>query len=317
MAASILQFDKVSLSYPNQEKSALHDITVHIDEGEFITILGNSGSGKTTLIKLCNKLILPSDGAVSFHGVDVNQLNERELRKQMGYVIQSVGLFPHLTIYENIALIWTIEKRDKSETAARIDELLALMQLPTDAEFKARYPWQLSGGQQQRVGIARALCSDPEVLLMDEPFGALDSVTRIELQKMLKHVQQSKKKTILFVTHDLQEALDLGDRILVMNDGEVQQFDTAKRLVFNPANDYIRNLFNAETQIEKLKYFKVKDFPELIDTSTSHLPEHTVELEDTFDKLLDLLVQGETLVAVHENERALGIIHLNTIKDIR
>lgn len=316
MGVEVLKFTEVALRYPNQERAALSDINLEIGEAELITILGNSGSGKTSLIKLCNKLLKPSSGHILFKGEDIAAIDERSLRKRMGYVIQNVGLFPHLTIFENISFMLTLEKMPQLEISARVEELLGQMQLPQDAEFMKRYPWQLSGGQQQRVGIARALAGDPEILLMDEPFGALDSVTRGDLQKMLKRIQLDYAKTILFVTHDLQEAMDLGDRILVMNDGQIQQFDTARRLVFQPANAYIENLLQADTLLEKLSFFKVQDFPELIEVQPVPDTTSVVDVQERVEKLLDLALRGETFARIKKDEDLLGVVDLRKLKTL-
>jgi len=205
-----------------------------------ITILGTSGSGKTTLIKLANKLLPPTSGAIYLKGQNIADIDTKQLRRRMGYVIQQAGLFPHMTVKENINVVARLNKEAIQED--RLLELLSLTKLPTDKDFQTRRPWQLSGGQQQRVGLARALYCDPELLLMDEPFGALDAITRYELQQEFLALQQQTKTTVLFVTHDLREALMLGDRVMVLRDGEIQQLATPEELIQTPANDYVRLL---------------------------------------------------------------------------
>jgi len=311
----ILEYRSVELRYENQKRATLQDINFSIEAGEFITILGNSGSGKTTLIKLANRILEATAGTILFEGKDIRETDILDVRRRMGYVIQQVGLFPHMTIAENIGLMPKIMGWDAKVISRRVDELLELTQLPNDPEFKKRHPWQLSGGQQQRVGLARALCADPKVLLMDEPFGALDVVTRKELQRELLQIHKDSGKTILFVTHDLQEAISLGDRVLVINDGQIQQFDTPKNLVLHPANDYIRELFRADTPLKKLKFFDVKDFPELLHTDAPAAAE-TVDWEDSMDAVLNKVLFGHKTLAVYRDGVFCGNILCDELKTI-
>ena len=235
-----IEYKDIQFKYPNQVDYALNDINFSAYEGEIITILGTSGSGKTTLIKLANKLLLPISGAIYLKGQNIAEIDTGQLRRRMGYVIQQAGLFPHLTVKENIDIVARLNKEVVDDK--RLIELLELTKLPLDKAFQNRRPWQLSGGQQQRVGLARALYCGPEILLMDEPFGALDAITRYELQQEFLGLHQQTKTTALFVTHDLREALMLGDRVMVLRDGEIQQLATPEELVQNPANDYVRLL---------------------------------------------------------------------------
>ena len=235
-----IEYKSIQFTYKNQGGHALNFISFFAQKGEVITILGTSGSGKTTILKLANKLLAPSSGAIYLKGQDIAEIDTKELRRRMGYVIQQAGLFPHMTVKENIDVVARLSKEPIGEE--RLLELLRLTKLPSDKDFQNRRPWQLSGGQQQRVGLARALYSDPELLLMDEPFGALDAITRHELQQEFKSLQQETKKTVLFVTHDLREALLLGDRVMVLRDGEIQQLASPEELIQSPANDYVRLL---------------------------------------------------------------------------
>ncbi|MCL2567921.1 MAG: ABC transporter ATP-binding protein [Oscillospiraceae bacterium] len=237
---SFLEYKDIQFTYQTQAGHTLNHINFSVQEGEMITILGTSGSGKTTLIKLANKLLLPTSGAIYLKGQNIADIDTKQLRRRMGYVIQQAGLFPHMTVKENINVVARLSKEDIQE--ARLQELLSLTKLPADKDFQTRRPWQLSGGQQQRVGLARALYCDPELLLMDEPFGALDAITRYELQQEFLALQQETKTTVLFVTHDLREALMLGDRVMVLRDGAIQQLATPEELIQNPANDYVRLL---------------------------------------------------------------------------
>jgi osmoprotectant transport system ATP-binding protein len=309
----ILEFHEVYLQYENQKSPTLSNINFSVDEGEFITILGNSGSGKTTLIKLANRLLDPTKGKILFDGKDVAEADVLELRRNMGYVIQQVGLFPHLNIADNIGIVPKIMGWDSKKIQDRVSELLELAQLPNTDEFKKRHPWQLSGGQQQRVGLARALCSNPKVLLMDEPFGALDVVTRKELQKELMQIQKEFKKTILFVTHDLQEAISLGTRVLVISEGRIQQFDTPKNLILHPKNSYIKDLFRADTPVKKLKFFKVLDFPELLHKEDTPA-EVRVDWNDAMDAVLNDVLTGAEKVAVYRDGQYEGNIFCDELK---
>ena len=236
----LIEYKNIHFAYKNQAEHTLKDINFSAEQGEVITILGTSGSGKTTMIKLANKLLTPASGTIWFKGRNIEEIDTRQLRRRMGYVLQQAGLFPHMTVKENIDIVARLGGEGAREE--RLLELLTLTKLPLDKDFQNRRPWQLSGGQQQRVGLARALYCDPELLLMDEPFGALDAITRYELQQEFLALQQETKKTILFVTHDLREALMLGDRVMVLRDGEIQQLATPEELVEHPVNDYVRLL---------------------------------------------------------------------------
>ncbi len=241
-----IRFENVTKFFDNAEKPAVKDITLDIHDGEFITILGSSGCGKTTLMKMVNRLYEPDSGRILFFGKDIASLNAVELRRQIGYVVQQAALFPHMTIAENIATVPKIIKWKKEKIATRVKELLELVQLEPDIYMK-RYPKQLSGGQQQRVGLARALAAKPKMLLMDEPFGAIDAITRSHLQDELIKIHSKYNKTILFVTHDVNEALRLGNRVLVMSEGKIKQFATPSDILNNPADEFVKNLIQSST----------------------------------------------------------------------
>jgi osmoprotectant transport system ATP-binding protein len=225
-------------------------VSLAIDEGEFITILGSSGCGKTTLLKMINRLYEPSDGTIKLFDKEIRNMDVVKLRRGIGYVIQQVGLFPHMTIAENIATVPKLLKWSREKIDVRVDELLSLVGLYPE-EFKNRYPSQLSGGQQQRIGLARALAVDPEVMLLDEPFGAIDAITRMNLQDELLRIHGGLKKTLLFVTHDINEAFKLGNRVIIMNQGRVCQFDTPKNIVKNPADDFVSSLITSSRNQER------------------------------------------------------------------
>ncbi|MBX9297163.1 ABC transporter ATP-binding protein [Chromobacterium piscinae] len=223
---------------------AVTDLSLTVAEGEFAVLVGTSGSGKSTMLKMLNRLLEPDSGDIRVAGRDIRAQPPELLRRHIGYAIQSVGLFPHWTVEQNIAAVPQLLKWPRQRIQARVDELLALLQLPAD--FRRRYPHQLSGGQQQRVGVARALAADPDLLLMDEPFGALDPVTRANLQQELARIHRLSGKTIILVTHDIDEALLLGQRIAVMDQGRIQQQGSPRDILLHPANGFVRDFFQPD-----------------------------------------------------------------------
>lgn len=236
MAAPVIQFQNASKQY--NENYALHPLTLDIAQGEFLSIVGSSGGGKTTLLKLINGLLLPSSGQVLVLGQDTQQTDLIALRRQIGYVIQGAALFPHLSVASNIGYVPSLSGQKLSRQ--RMEALLELVDLPFD--LLDRFPISLSGGQQQRVGIARALATEPQIMLMDEPFGAVDEITRTILQDSIQQLHQRLQTTIVFVTHNIREALRLSDRVLIINHGQVQQLDTPEIIQTAPANDYVTRL---------------------------------------------------------------------------
>ena len=251
--------DGVSKKYSGQSKAAVDDVTLEIPAGEIVMLVGPSGCGKTTTMKMINRLIEPTGGRILIGDEDVTHKNPDELRRQIGYVIQGAGLFPHYTVGDNIALVPNLLKWDKARTKSRVDELLDLVGLEP-GQFRDRYPRQLSGGQQQRVGVARALAADPPVLLMDEPFGAVDPITRQRLQDELLRLQDELRKTIVFVTHDFDEAVKLGDRIAILQVGsEVVQYDTPEAILANPANDFVKGFVGSGAALKQLTLTRVRD----------------------------------------------------------
>lgn len=245
-----IEFQNVSKKFNNARYNAVDKINLTIHEGEFITILGSSGCGKTTLLKLVNRLYEPDEGRISLFGEDIQSVDVIKVRRRIGYVIQQVGLFPHMTISDNIATVPKLLKWEKEKIDSRTDELLALVGL-NPSEFKQRFPSQLSGGQQQRIGLARALAIDPKIMLLDEPFGAIDSITRLKLQDELLQIHGGLKKTFLFVTHDIEEAFKMGNRIIIMNDGKIIQFDAPSHILKAPADDFVSSLIHAAREKEK------------------------------------------------------------------
>ncbi len=238
----MIQFKKVVKSFPGSVHPAVDDVSFAVDRGETLVLLGSSGCGKSTTLKLINGLLVQDRGEILFNGTPTGSIPILQLRRSIGYVIQNVGLFPHWTIEENVGAPLRVAKAPYNERRERSRVLLDLVGLDPD-EFASRYPTELSGGQQQRVGVARALATEPEVLLMDEPFGALDGVTREQLQRELLKLKKRLQKTILLVTHDLFEALVLADRIGVMHEGRLEQIGSPEELVRQPATSFVRELF--------------------------------------------------------------------------
>jgi len=244
----MIKFEHVSKVYTDGFK-AVDSVNFEVPEGEFLVLIGPSGSGKSTTMKMINRMIPHTNGTISIDGKDITKLNPSELRRNIGYVIQQIGLFPHYTIEKNIAIVPELKGWDKEKIKARVKELLIMVDLDPEI-YGGRYPKELSGGQQQRVGVARALASNPRVLLMDEPFGALDPITRDQLQDQLITLQRKLKKTIVFVTHDMDEALKLGDRIAIMRDGNLLQIDTPEKILQEPASTFVEEFIGKDRIIQ-------------------------------------------------------------------
>lgn len=252
----MIEFKNISKKF--KEKTVLKDLDLKIETGNFIVIIGESGCGKTTLLKMINRLIEPSSGKIFIDDDDIKKFNIIELRRNMGYVIQQTGLFPHMTIRENIELIPKIQKISKEKIVENTTKLMAMIGMNGE-DFLDRYPTELSGGQQQRIGVARAFATDPEIILMDEPFSALDPITRSELQDELVELHSNLKKTIVFVTHDMDEAIKIADVICVMKDGKILQYDIPENILKNPADDYISSFVGKNRIWSSPEFIKVQD----------------------------------------------------------
>ncbi len=268
-AARIL-LDGVTKRYDHTSAPAVDNVSIEIPAGEIVMFVGPSGCGKTTTMKMINRLIEPTSGRILIGDDDVTQRNADELRRHIGYVIQGAGLFPHFTVGDNIAIVPRLLKWDKKRIADRVDELLDLVGLDPE-QYRDRYPRELSGGQQQRVGVARALAADPPVLLMDEPFGAVDPITRQRLQDELLRLQDELRKTIVFVTHDFDEAVKLGDRIAILQAGsKIVQYDTPEAILTDPANDFVRDFVGSGAALKQLTLSRVRDVA-LHDAAVAHI----------------------------------------------
>ncbi|TDT71573.1 osmoprotectant transport system ATP-binding protein [Hypnocyclicus thermotrophus] len=240
----MIEFKKVSKTFDGK-KNVINKLNFKINKGELVVLIGESGCGKTTTMRMINLLIKPTKGEILIDGKNILKMNKIQLRRNIGYVIQKVGLLPHMTIGENIELLPKIKKWKKEKRVERAKELLELVELDPE-EYYDRYPNELSGGQQQRIGIARALAADPDIILMDEPFSALDPITREKLQDEIIRIQDELHKTIIFVTHDMDEAIKIADRIAVMNNGEIVQYDTPEEILKNPINDFVEFFIGKE-----------------------------------------------------------------------
>jgi osmoprotectant transport system ATP-binding protein len=314
-----IAFQAITKQFAGSNKPAVDAVTFEITEGTTCMLVGTSGSGKTTLLRMVNRLIEPTSGQIIIDGKNILEENPILLRRRIGYVIQQVGLFPHLNIAENIRVTAEIAGGwSKEQLAKRVDELLELVGLPP-AEYRKRFPRQLSGGQQQRVGLARALATDPAILLMDEPFGALDAITRARMQDELLRIQRNVRKTILFVSHDIEEAFKLGDMIAVMHDGHLMQLGTPVELLAQPSNEYVRKLVGADSILRQLQYLPVTDAldgkPEAV--SSAHWGDLPTSTSDAtlLEAMLKLLETNAPALSIQDKDTQafLGYITLASI----
>ncbi|MGN6131291.1 MAG: ABC transporter ATP-binding protein [Nocardioidaceae bacterium] len=271
-----LTLKDVVKKYPGQQAAAVDGLSLHVPAGEIVMFVGPSGCGKTTSLKMINRLIEPTSGTIEIGGEDVRSKNVDQLRRHIGYVIQGGSLFPHMTVAENIALVPKLLKWGGGRVTSRVDDLLELVGLDP-SRYRDRYPPQLSGGQQQRVGVARGLAADPPVVLMDEPFGAVDPITRQRLQDELLSIQEELGKTIVCVTHDIDEAIKLGDRILILQEGaRIAQYDTPEGILAAPANRFVEDFVGAGSTLKQLSLMRVSDL-QLRDATTAKVGESAAE----------------------------------------
>lgn len=287
----MIKIDQVTKKYG--DFIAVKKLSLTVNQGEFLVVLGPSGCGKSTLLKLINKMILRDNGRIEVEDKNIDEIKGEELRKTIGYVIQSIGLFPHMNVKKNIATVPQLLKWGEKRIDKRVDEMLLLVGLEPE-KYKLKKPSQLSGGEAQRVGVARALASDPGILLMDEPFGAVDPINRLRLQKEFRQIQRRLKKTVVFVTHDTDEAILLADRICIMNKGKVVQVDTPERIVLHPKNDFVENFFKGEGILTILSRKDAIDYAEDIQSEGESLSKNAT----VRDALTEMLTLGKDRLAV-------------------
>lgn len=304
----MIEFKHVSKKF--KDVAVLKDISFNIEKGKLVVLIGLSGCGKTTTLKMINRLINATSGTITINGEDILKKNKIKLRRNIGYVIQQTGLFPHMTIRENIEIIARVEQKSPKEITNRTTELMDMVGM--NESFLNRYPNELSGGQQQRVGVARAFSLDPEIILMDEPFSALDPITRTSLQEELVNLQSKVKKTIVFVTHDMSEAIKIADKICIMHKGEIVQYDTPENILKYPANDFVTEFVGKNRIWESPEYIRAKDIiiEEIITCSRD------LSLSRALEKMRSYKVNS-LVVMDKKDEKMEGIIKPNQIAKIK
>lgn len=304
----MLKLENLSKVYRGGKK-AVDDLNIEIKKGEFVAFIGTSGSGKTTALRMINRMIEPTSGKILINDEDVRKKNPVTLRRSIGYVIQQIGLMPHMTIRENITLVPRLLKWDKEKKEKAAEELIKLVNLPES--YLDLYPTQLSGGQQQRIGVLRALAANQDLILMDEPFGALDPITRDTLQDLMKDLQQRLGKTVVFVTHDMDEAIKLADRICIMHDGKVVQYDTPDNILSNPANQFVKDFIGSHRLVQEKPSAKVVD-----DVMITPI---TISLEKSLDDAIHKMVKSrvDTLFVVDGNNILKGYLSVENITSER
>lgn len=286
---------------------AVNNLSLQIEKGTITMLIGPSGCGKTTTLKMINRLVRLDEGEIKLHGTSVYDIDEVQLRRSIGYVIQEIGLFPHFTVFDNIATVPRLLKWDESKIKKRVEELLDMVTL--DSSYANRYPLQLSGGEKQRVGLARALGADPEVLLMDEPFGAIDPINRLKLHDSFLEIQEEIKKTIVFVTHDINEAIKLGDKIAIIRDGKLIQYADATEILYNPTNKFVENLLGQDRSLKALTLKRTKDF-----ISSEEIV--TVNEDTSEEEIFKILQEKNQIVAfvLDKNNKLVGRYWLERTK---
>ncbi|AZB44172.1 ABC transporter ATP-binding protein [Bacillus sp. FJAT-42376] len=302
----MIRFEKATKVYPDGTK-AVHTMDLEIKKGEFFVFIGPSGCGKTTTMKMINRLIDASDGKVLIQGKNVRDYDIHELRWNIGYVLQQIALFPHMTIEQNISIVPELKNWKADKVKQRVDELLDMVGLDPET-YRNRKPSELSGGQQQRIGVVRALAADPDIILMDEPFSALDPISREKLQRDIADLQKRIRKTIVFVTHDMQEALALGDRVAIMKDGEIIQVDTPDALVEHPANEFVKEFIGSRAVPERrIRQTKIGDLAHAFQPAPAGFTEPCIAHETSVSKAVELL-KGNPALAVEKDGVIIGVV---------
>ncbi len=292
----MIRLEKVTKRYG--DATVVSNLSFRVNEGEVCVLIGPSGCGKTTTLRMINRLIEPTSGHIFINGQDISQIKPERLRQSIGYAIQSVGLFPHMTVAANIAVVPKLVHWEKDRIASRIEELLTLVNL-NPAEYAMKYPSQLSGGEAQRIGVARALAANPPILLMDEPFGAVDPLTREKLQAQFIRIQQELKKTIIMVTHDLDEAIRLADRIAIMEAGELVQYDTPETILSKPANKFVHDFVGTDRALKRLSRISIDNFIK---------PSPSVSINATMTEATSVCDQYRWVWVVGKNHQLIGWI---------
>lgn len=305
----MIRFYNVSKKYKSHE--VLRNINITIEKGDVVTVIGESGCGKTTLLKMINRLTKQTNGDIFIKDKNVCDFNEVSLRRQIGYVIQQTGLFPHMTVRQNIELIPTLEKTGKEDIKLNTIKLMKMVGLDPD-RYLDRYPSELSGGQQQRVGVARAFAIDPDIILMDEPFSALDPITKSDLQDELIQLQSKMKKTIIFVTHDMNEAIKIADKICIMQDGEIVQYDTPENILNNPANGFVSSFVGKNRIWSSPEYIKISDI--MLDKPAT-VPKDLTVLQ-CLEKMREYKIDS-LLVIDYDTHKLLGIVKASVLRTIK
>jgi osmoprotectant transport system ATP-binding protein len=306
-----LEVSDVVVRYPGSDRPAVDGVSLDVPAGTLVVLLGPSGCGKSTLLRTINRLVTPQSGTVVVDGRDVRDVPATDLRRGIGYVIQAVGLFPHLTVARNIAVVPELLRWDATQIDARVDELLTLVQLDP-VRYRERFPRELSGGEAQRVGVARALAARPRVLLMDEPFGAVDAIVRSALQDETVRIHQALGTTILFVTHDVDEALRIADRIVVMQQGRVVQYDTPLHVLARPASAYVEDLLDTHDAVRRLALLCVRDAMRTPAPLDGALPR--IGLDATLREALSAFLEGAETLVVMEGERRSGSLAFEDVR---
>lgn len=321
----MIKVENITKRFKN--RTVLKSISFQIEKGEFVSIIGPSGCGKTTLLKMINRLIKPTSGKIYINGENIYDKDPITLRRNMGYVIQQNGLFPHMTIKDNIEIIPKLEKKKSDEIYKRTIELMNMVDLNPD-EYLNRYPSELSGGEQQRIGVARAFANDTDIVLMDEPFSALDPITRADLQNELLNLQSKLNKTIVFVTHDMDEALKLSNKICLMKDGEIIQFDEPEKILKEPENEYVESFVGKNRIWDNPEYIRAQDimtninnnfgitgFFTLIANKGKYKKIPKIKYDENITSILKILDENkaESLHVINENKKIIGIITQNEL----
>ncbi len=321
----MIKVENITKRFKN--RTVLKSISFQIEKGEFVSIIGPSGCGKTTLLKMINRLIKPTSGKIYINGENIYDKDPITLRRNMGYVIQQNGLFPHMTIKDNIEIIPKLEKKKSEEIYKRTIELMNMVDLNPD-EYLNRYPSELSGGEQQRIGVARAFANDTDIVLMDEPFSALDPITRADLQNELLNLQSKLNKTIVFVTHDMAEALKLSNKICLMKDGEIIQFDEPEKILKEPENEYVESFVGKNRIWDNPEYIRAQDimtninnnfgitgFFTLIANKGKYKKIPKIKYDENITSILKILDENkaESLHVINENKKIIGIITQNEL----